>query len=237
MTVTIDPTILEAIEASPVPYDLYREVHKGLRHALFDLTVAIGSADLGIEPGRRTIADEVHATVALLHAHHGHEDTFITPHLVVHDPRLSTIVDAGHAETEADLVEIEMLTDALVGADGEDAVVVGLELYRYLALFTARYLAHMALEEGAVMAALRAGLSVAELFELDMALRASVAPDRMCAFIAVMAPAMTPDERTAMLGGMKAGAPPEIFGRFRAAAEAALEPSDYRQVADRLGLA
>jgi hypothetical protein len=34
-----------------------------------------------------------------------------------------------------------------------------------------------------------------------------------------------------MLGGMRAGAPPEIFEMFRAAAEDCLDPADYRAVA------
>jgi hypothetical protein len=59
----------------------------------------------------------------------------------------------------------------------------------------------------------------------------------MCAFIGVMVPAMNTEERVSMLGGMQAGAPPEIFELFRSAAEAALDPADYRSVATRLGLA
>jgi hypothetical protein len=236
MTVTIDRTILEAIEAAPVPYDLYREVHKGLRHGLFDVVVAVGATDCAAAPGRVEVADRVRGLLVLLHAHHGHEDAFVKPYVATFDPRLSAIIDAGHEETEADMIEIELLVDKLAGADGGDAVAAGLDLYRYLALFTSRYLAHMALEEGAVMSTLRGSMSVAELFTLDMELRAAVDPDKMCRFIAVMAPAMNPDERTAMLGGMQAGAPAELFERFRAAAQAALAPADYAVVAARLGL-
>jgi hypothetical protein len=237
MTTVIDPNILEALEAAPIPYDFFREVHKGLRHALYELTTAVGAADCADATARAIVAERVQDTLALLHSHHGHEDIFIRPLLERHAPRLNAMVDAGHHETEADLVEIEFRTDALVGATDRDAIVAGLDLYRYLALFTARYVAHMALEEGEVMRALRDAMSVAELFEVDMALRASVPPPMMCAFIAVMAPAMNPEERTNMLGGMQAGAPPEIFELFRAAAEAALDPASYRAVATQLGLA
>jgi hypothetical protein len=37
-------------------------------------------------------------------------------------------------------------------------------------------------------------------------------------------------------GGMRAGAPAEIFGLFRAAAEGAIGAEDYDEVAARLGL-
>ncbi len=237
MSTAIETNVVDAFDASPLPYDFFREVHKGLRSALYRLTVAVGSADYRSATARNDVIDRVHATVELLHAHHGHEDAFIKPLLDRHAPVLAQIVDAGHQETECDLIEIELLTDRLVGATGGEAVVAGLALYHYLALFTARYVAHMALEEGEVMTTLRKAMAVSELFEIDMALRAAVPPDKMCAFIAVMMPAMNIEERTSMLGGMQAGAPPAIFELFRSAAEEALGADDYADVAVRLGLA
>lgn len=70
-----------------------------------------------------------------------------------------------------------------------------------------------------------------------MALRASIPPDKLLTFSAVMLPAISPEERTAMLGGLRAGAPPEIFEEVRRTAERVLEPDEYRTVAWRLGLA
>ena len=237
MTITIDQNVLESLEAAPVPYDFFREVHKGLRRALFDVTAFAGAAACEDSAVRAEVAERVHALVSLLHSHHGHEDAFIQPLLEAHAPELAAAVDDGHVEIDRDLDAIELRTNRLLGAEGGDAISVGLDLYRYLASFVSRYLAHMELEEGFVMTALRDAMSVAELFEVDMALRAAVPPPTMCAFIAVMAPAMNLEERTNMLAGMQAGAPPEIFELFRAAAEAALTASDYRTVAARLGLA
>jgi hypothetical protein len=234
---TIDQNILDYLEAAPVPYDFFREVHKGLRFTLFDVTAFVGAAACDDEIVRAEIADRVHALVALLHSHHGHEDGFIKPLLDTHAPDLGAIVDAGHEEIDHDLAEIELRVDRLCSGDDVDGIAAGLDLYRYLASFASKYLAHMEFEEGFVMGALRDAMSIGELFEVDMALRAAVPPPTMCAFIAVMLPAMNLEERTNMLGGMKAGAPPEIFELFRAAAEAALTPSDYGIVAARLGLA
>jgi hypothetical protein len=233
---TIDQSILDGLELAPVPYDFFREVHKGLRLALFDVITFAGAASCEDVETRTEVVDRVHAIVALLHSHHGHEDEFIKPLLDVHAPDLGALVDAGHVEIDRDLVQLELAADRLAGTEGGDAVSSGLDLYRMLALFAAKYLGHMEVEEGAVMGALRDAMSIRELFEVDMALRAEVAPPTMCAFISVMVPAMNLEERTNMLGGMQAGAPAEIFEVFRAAAEAALSPSDYQTVAARLGL-
>jgi hypothetical protein len=56
-------------------------------------------------------------------------------------------------------------------------------------------------------------------------------------FMGVMLPAMNPDERTAMLGGMQAGMPPGVFGVFRGAAESILGADDWAVVAARIGVA
>lgn len=236
---TIDTTAASLPQerlGSPIPVDLYREVHKGLRLALFDLTVAAGAADCADPSGRATVVAHTERVVALLHAHHGHEDAFIQELVQEHAPLLAEIVESGHVETEHDLVELDDRLARLAAATGGEAVAAGLDLYRFLALFTARYLAHMALEEGAVMQALRDAMTVGQLFEVEMRLRGSVAPPLMVEFMAVMLPAMNPDERTAMLGGMHAGAPAEVFGLFRAAAESALPAEDFALVAARIGL-
>jgi hypothetical protein len=233
---TIDQSILDGLELAPVPYDFFREVHKGLRLALFEVVTFAGAASCEDPEARAGVVDRVHAIVSLLHSHHGHEDGFIKPLVDIHASELGAVVDAGHVELDRDLAQLELAADRLAGTEGDDAVASGLDLYRLLALFTAKYLGHMELEEGAVMSALRDAMSIGELFEVDMALRADVEPATMCAFISVMVPAMTLDERTNMLGGMQAGAPAEIFELFRAAAETALSPSDYQAVAARLGL-
>jgi hypothetical protein len=237
MTVTIDTSILDAIEAAPIPYNLYGEVHKGLRHALFALTEAAGSLDAADAEARTDLAARVTATVELFHSHHAHEDDFVKPLLDEAAPELSSIVDAGHEVIDQLLDGLGRRAAELEQSTGADAVVASLSLYYELATFTARYLDHMAFEEGDVMTALRSAVTTAELFELDMALRQSIDPVTMCRFITIMAPAANPDELTAMLGGMKAGAPAEIFELFRSTAEAALAPDAYAVVAGRIGLA
>jgi hypothetical protein len=237
MTTVTGADPIEAIKASGIPFDLYREVHKGLRHALFQLTVTVGSADCADGDARQDVVDGVHRVIALLHAHHHHEDTFLRPVIQAKDPRLSAMTDDGHNEIETDLIEIELRTDRLAGAAGSEAFAAGLDLYGHLALFTARYLAHMSLEQDVVMKTLRDAMSVEELFAIEVALRSSLSPATMCEFLTFMMPALNIEERTSMLAGMKAGAPPEVFESFRAATEAVLHPNDYRAVATGIGLA
>ncbi|MDQ1380231.1 MAG: hypothetical protein QOJ71_950, partial [Actinomycetota bacterium] len=45
MTSAIESTAFASVESSALPYDFFREVHKGLRLALFTLTCDLGSTD------------------------------------------------------------------------------------------------------------------------------------------------------------------------------------------------
>lgn len=236
MTVATAPDPIEAIKASPIPFNLYHEVHKGLRYALFQLVTRVGSTDCTDAQARSAVADQVRFVVHLLTEHHDHEDTFLEPVIQVKAPKLAPMLRDGHTEVERDLVEIELCTDRLASSTGIEAVTAGVDLYADLSLFVARYLAHMSLEEGAVMAAMRDTCSIEELFQIQVALRSSITPDIMCEFLQVLMPALNSEERATMLGGMHAFAPPEVFELFRATTEAAIDPADYATLAAHVGL-
>jgi hypothetical protein len=225
---------LAALERAAVPFDLFREVHKGLRYALLGVIERAGAADHSDPEERDDFVGHFDTAVVLLREHHHHEDDFVQPLLVSLDEPLARLVDSGHDEINDLLAKIEERTAELARSSGDGAVRQGLGIYRLLTHFTAVYFEHLLLEEGDVMARLRERVSLRELFELEMAIRTGISTDSMCDFITVMAPAMNLDERTNMLFGMREGAPPEIYERFRAATEAALDVSEYAAVAARL---
>jgi hypothetical protein len=237
MTVATAPDPIAAIKASPIPFDLYHAVHKGMRYALFQLVTRVGSADCTDAHARSAVADQVRFVIHLLTEHHDHEDTFIQPVIEANSPALAAVLEEGHTEVAHDLVEIELRTDRLATSTGMEAVMAGLDLYAYLSLFVGRYLAHMGLEEGAVMAALRDTCSIEELFAIQVSVRSSVTPEVMCEFLQVLMPALNAEERASTLGGMHAFLPPGIFELFRSATEAAIDPADYAALAAHIGLA
>lgn len=227
---TTNPAADTAIEAPPI--DLYREVHKGLRLALSDLVRLAGSLDA-------TDAASVEAFAALfadvdmmLVTHHRHEDgghlgELIAQHL---DAEVAQSVHDAHERSDAMLEELRRSVAAL-DTGGTDTA----RLYDDLVAFAAAYFIHMNVEEQQVMPVLRAGVDPDELFAITMQIRTSVPPPDMCVFLRFMLPAMTPVERAGTLGGMKAGAPPEIFEMFWTVAQRSLEPGDMADVAERIG--
>jgi hemerythrin-like domain-containing protein len=214
-------------------WDLYREIHKGMRHALFAVTAQAGRT-------HETDARAVDALVAewrdvafVLRGHHAHEDAFCDVLIAQHAPALRESLEDQHALANDALVALDRAALELRRA----ALPRVQAFYLELASFTARYLEHLRFEEEQVMPALGRALSNEALAGVTAQIRGSVPPDDMCIFIKYMVPGMNPVERLDMLGGMHRFAPPEIFELFRGAAQRALPAQDYQVIASRLGIA
>lgn len=214
----------------PAQVDLYREVHKGLRLALFDLirvAGALDAADVGSVEAFTGLFDDVDM---MLQTHHSHEDGAALGALIrEHAASVVGVIDDAHEASEQRLLELRSMVASLAGGvDNARAI------YDAVVTFTADYLGHMEVEEKHVMPLLQDSASVDELMAITMVIRTSVPPPDMCVFLRFMLPAMNLDERSATLGGMKAGAPPEIFDLFWGVAEDSLSPSALRAVAERI---
>jgi hypothetical protein len=221
--------------ADLTPIDLYKDVHKGLRRALFTTTELAGRTD----GGDHAAVDDLLRTVAnlqqLLRWHHHHEDALLQPTLDDQIPDLAGRVRDEHAEIELHMSAVDRLVAELVGAASSERPVTVHAVYLELASFTGRYLAHQDLEERRVMLALSGALTHDGLASLDLAIRTAVPLDEMLLFLRQMVPAMPPAERAAMLVGMQEAMPAHVFAPVLAAAHDSLDPIGRLDLADQLG--
>lgn len=218
-------------EASGPPIDLYREVHKGLRVALSDLVREVGSLDVSDAESVAVFSALFADIDMMLATHHAHEEGGRLGELIAQHVDADVVRSAheAHDRFEAMLHDLRVAVAAL-SSGGTDTE----RLYDDVVAFVAAYLLHMNVEEQQVMPALRSRVDHDELFGITMEIRTSVPPPEMCVFLRYMLPAMNPDERVGTLGGMKAGAPPDIFEMFWGVAERSLAAGDLAEVADRL---
>jgi len=218
-------------------WDVYREIHKAMRYALFGVTSMAGRTDAADDAGRGALLEEWRDVAFVLEGHHHHEDQFCDPLIARHAPGLRDELEAEHRLADAGIARLRRAA-AVLAASGPGAERWPLlrSFHLDLADFTAAYLTHLRYEEDRVMPALSAAMTDEELAEVTTAIRMSVPPPDMCTFIRYMAPAMDHSERVDMLTGMRA-APPEIFEMFRDAIERCLEADDYRAVAVACGFA
>jgi hypothetical protein len=238
MTVTqlLDRTSLAVERAGieDVTFDLYRNIHKGIRHELFGVTEAIGSVDPHDDAALEATASRLQSLVALLIAHAEHEDTFVQPVIEAKLPSLASVIADDHPRLECEMAAIEVLADRAVNAAPHRRRGFVHMSYLAMASFTGAYLAHQAFEEVEVAPALFAAVGAEQLLAIDQAIVASIPPEEMGVALSLMLPAMNVEDRTELLGGIRMGAPAEVFAQVMGLAQAVLTAADYDALAARL---
>jgi len=231
MTITEQPT---RTTFEIVALDLYRDIHKGIRSELFGVTLQAGSLDPGVRSNRVDLAARIRSAVDLLVTHAEHEDHAVQPAIELHLPSFAETIATDHVALENRMdTLVEMADDAVEAVDTYAAVH---RLYLEFASFTGSYLQHQDFEERVVMPALDAAIGVPAVAEIHGAILGSIPPDEMAQSLALMLPAMNVDNRTELLGGMKANAPAEVFEGVWGLTASVLTEADARAVATRLGL-
>jgi hypothetical protein len=220
-----------------VAVDLYRDVHKGIRAELFAVTTTAGNLSPSDAADRVALAEHVRAVAAMLAAHAEHEDAVIEPVLRDQLPVLGERIAMDHERIEARIDTIVALASASAIAPPADQRRLSHLVYLELAEFTGAYLAHQDLEERVVMPALEDAIGPEATLELNTAIVSNIPPDEMARFLAFMLPAMNVDDRTELLGGVRASAPPEAFAGIMDLARSVLSPIDVVLVENRLGVA
>lgn len=179
--------------------DIFSNVHKGIRKALFDACLALGRAGADLERGaaaRALLKDALRFV-----AHHGdNEDQLLVPLLEARAPELAKRLRDAHAPLE---VALRNLTSRLATAAPP-------ELYPQSCDFTARYLEHMHDEEQVLEPAIRAVLSVDELVTFGQRAVERTAPADQRMMLGWMLPAMTAADVEAFLARVPAALREEL---------------------------
>ena len=132
--------------------NMYTEIHKGIRQALFDFAALVGGTDW-TEPDARADAEQSWAQLKdLLRDHVENERQYAHPLYEATMPSVARQLNREHEEQELYLDELAAHFDRLVALDSPDEqVAMGLEFYRRLHLFISDYLPHLQREEGVHM--------------------------------------------------------------------------------------
>jgi hypothetical protein len=228
------PLIVETAALETVTFDIYRNIHKGIRAGLFSVTQAVGSLDPHDAAAVRTAAERWNDMVELLVAHAEHEDQFVQPVIERFNPGYAAEIAEAHPRLESQMAELEVLADRAADSCPEQARILTHRLYLGLASFTAEYLQHQEFEEFEVMVMLSQHLPFEELLAVDNAIVASIEPDMMAKFATLMLPAMNIEDQTDLFEGARLGVPPEVFQGMLLLAQSVLEPASYDTLARRL---
>ena len=214
----------------PKETDLYALVHKGIRYAHTHLLPRIGAADWFDDCSSAELLRDIREHLEMCADHLEHENAAIHTALETRCPGASGQVGAHHEEHERSFRELASLLALVERARGTDRALKGNRLYHRFALFVADDFRHMEEEESVVMPLLENLFSTDELLAIKDQIIGAIEPVMMIRFMKAILSALTPDEREAMLAGMKAEMPVEAFqGLMGALTKAGWSPSQTLQ--------
>ena len=217
-------------------HDLYGPIHKGLRLALSNLVIRIGSTDFADpEAARETIA-ALRRQMVLSATHLAHEEEHIHAALEARAEGASLTLAADHDHHRRAFGEIETAMQAIEAAPAADRAALGRQLYLAFTQFVAADFAHMAEEEMVTLPLLHRLFTDEELIAIEGGIVAALPPEKVIAYMQLAIPAMNGPERVRFLAFVRGGAPAEAFEAIlNFAVRPTLTPDDYYQV--ELGLA
>lgn len=185
-------------------FDLYRNVHKGLRAALAETLLRLGAADPADPAALAPVLDAVTGVLALCRHHAEAENRFIHPAIA---GGAADDCAAAHVVHAAELAHLEEQAAALRDPATATPAMLAV-LYADFGVFAAGNFLHMAEEEARLNPLLWAQHDDAALQAIQRAILQFLGPQVMQEFLRHMLPALAPAERTGLLRGIRAAAPP-----------------------------
>ena len=157
------------------------------------------------------------------------------PALQERRPGAADTLEHTHESLEAAARELEGMIAEVEAAAPADRAKRGHALYLRFSSYVAAELDHMAEEELATLPVLQQLFNDEELMAIEERIVTSVPPADLMAFMHIMIPAMSRNERAQFLGGIKENAPAEVLDAIMEnAARPTLPTDDFRDLEMRL---
>lgn len=217
-------------------YDLYGPVHKGLRYALSGICYQSGSLDIRNDQNLKSFIEEWRQIVVILEMHSHSEDLHLDDLYLKYAAETAMQLEAEHDVLNQKVQNIGIVVSQLEQPETSltDRLRLWYQLGRDLNRFTADYFNHLQREEGPGMEALWKHLNDEQLHELSVKIRSAIPPHAMMIFLHYMLPAISHQDRAAMLSGMKLFAPKEAYEAVLRLAEARLELQSWSELKSEL---
>ncbi|MCB1380811.1 MAG: hypothetical protein KDK89_20945 [Alphaproteobacteria bacterium] len=218
-------------------HNFYYIIHKGLRLGHCRLLAMISATDFTNPSDCAMTIAAVRDFLMLARSHLEGENREIHAALEARAPGASAHAADDHDDHERSFAELEALLRKIEAAPASAKARAGKALYRRYAIFAAHDMEHMNEEETALLAALHAAFTDAELHEIEGRIVAAIAPAKMAAYLNLMMPALSHPERVDMLGHMRQAMPPAVFDSvLHGAVRPALEADEFAAAVSALGL-
>ena len=227
----------QAAAANSARFDIYCNVHKGLRAFMSDTLMRVARMNPD-DPGERDpVLFHVRQLLEILDAHIEHENEHVHPAIEARCAGASQQIAGEHESHRQAIARVEARLEAISNARQRQARgAAALALYRELALFIGENFEHMEMEESMHNSALWAAYTDDEIHLIHQRLLSAVDPAQMAVFLRWIVPNLSHPERCEMLGGMQQGMPPEAFEQVLELVRSHLGTRDWGKLSSALAL-
>ena len=193
-------------------YNIFYQVHKGLRALLFETGIYLQQADFTREEEVAKVVEKAKEVAHVFDKHAHTEDSLVFPAIGAYEP---SVVDAFKSEHQEDLKLAALLKnnlDVLIRADNDDdRTESGKSLNILFAEFTAFNLRHMAKEESVLNRLLWRYYSDEELIRLTQKIVSNQKPEDLARMNKWMLRGLNNNEIVMWLRNVKNNAPDFVF--------------------------
>lgn len=212
---------------NPTRFDLYTNVHKGLRKALFETGYAIGRTDADNDAEFAALTDQCREVFHFLDEHGVNEDRYLLALLESKETGAAQHNLDEHHEIDAMVRRLEEELNRLnTLPQGERAPALR-AFYAQYNDFLSRYLLHMEVEETVVTRRFHELCTDEELAESTQQILRNTPPEDMRMMLTHIIPALSTPERLHLVQGVQRLASPEAAAGVLALAQQVLRPQEW----------
>jgi FPC/CPF motif-containing protein YcgG len=230
----------------PASEDLFTAVHKAIRSMIYDVSGRLQSADFSdrarsvelLADLQHEFSTAVSATcvLCLLHLHARHEEKVPFPAMESLEPALVRALIEDHQEIQRRMTALARSSSEFAKLESpEERLAAGARINREANEFFAFYLGHMNKEEDTIVPAMQAHFTDEQMRAMQATIIGSMERERLAGFLYWMLPSLSLNELTALIAGVKDGAPPELLQLAAGIGAARVDPARWAVVRQRVG--
>jgi len=213
--------------------EVFINVHKGLRQALFGLGLKLGKTDWEDRTEVSQVETDFKKLLHFLREHASNEDNVNFPFLESRSPGAARNERDEHQRLEGVLNQLESDFKHLQET-GDNRLKNGYLFYRAYNRFLSTYLAHMDREEGFITEAIYELFTDEEIEKDFQKIIKRTSPADMGMMLGFMIPGMNPPERFKFLSKLRKTAPAEVFIKIKGLAQSGLPETGWKKLSEKL---
>lgn len=216
-------------------YNIFNQIHKGLRGLLYETALAIQQTDFNNREEVKAITIQLTESIELFEKHADTEDQLVFPVLQEYEPSVLLVFEEEHDKDHALAQRIKELLFVLThSVSGETKLQTGRNIQKAFVEFMVFNLEHMEKEETVINKLLWRYYTDEQLYGITQKIVSQIPPEMMAKYSRYMVRGLNNQEITVWLKEAKANAPEFVFSSLMTIAERELHSHRWLRVREQV---